>query len=96
METLAPWLAGSAGPLSASIVTNLRRIPPRDRETAPLVGVRHFLRPQSPRLHHEAARRRLPITPLPTISLMIVIVSLAASLGGKAVSAILQTSFVMS
>jgi len=39
---------------------------------------------------------RLLFTLFPTISLMIVMVSLAASLGGKAVSAILHTNFVIS
>jgi hypothetical protein len=41
-------------------------------------------------------KRRLPLAPFPTISLMIVRDSLAAPLGGKAVSAMLLTSFVMS
>jgi hypothetical protein len=39
---------------------------------------------------------RLLFTHFPAISLMIVMVSLAASLGGKAVAAILHTSFVIS
>ena len=44
----------------------------------------------------QVACRRLPLTLLPTISRMIVRVSLAASSGGKAVSATLLTNLVMS
>ncbi len=53
-------------------------------------------RPALPIIPSQAPARRLPFTSFPTISRMIVSVSSAASLGGKAVSAILQTSFVMS
>jgi hypothetical protein len=44
----------------------------------------------------QVACRRLPLTFLPTTSRMIVRVSLAASSGGRAVSATLLTNLVMS
>ena len=66
----------------------------RDRQ--PVTVRAEHQQPAAPHSFHEAPRRRLPTTPFPTNSLMIVMVSLAASLGGKAVSAMLHTTFVMS
>jgi hypothetical protein len=57
---------------------------------------RHTDLPALPVFRSCYPNRRLPFTPFPTISLMIVRDSLAASLGGKAVSAMLLTSFVTS